>query len=156
MSEVSVVAKEKEQLRGEQSKQEEKIAVDNQWHEGVNVFYGYIEDCLSDLIEEKIISTSYEYIMIFKQSLGTYYTNRLILKAGGDKIEFLPIVKSVVGTTGKIKMKTKKGNMVLIRDIDGIWKQLVSRSPFRVETLTRSYVRALLKSCCLNLKFDIH
>lgn len=51
-----------------------------------------------------------------------------------------------VGTTGKIEMKTKKGKILFVRDRDGIWKQVISRSPFIVETLTKSHFRGLLKT----------
>ncbi|MDD4237074.1 MAG: hypothetical protein PHT62_00765 [Desulfotomaculaceae bacterium] len=112
----------------------------------IKAFYDRLEDWLSDLIEEKIILTSYEVIAMQGKRWGLYYTRRFKLKAGEDEIEFIPKKRVVVGSTGNIEMRTKKGNMFFIRDRDGIWKQVVSRSPLNIETLTKPYFRCLLKS----------
>jgi len=144
MSDLAEVLRKKKQLI---EGSEEKISeLNKQWCIRIKAFYGYLEDWLSDLIEAKLILTIYEDITIYEQSLGVYYAKRFILKAGEEKIEFMPNVRSVVGTTGKIKMKTKKGNIIFLRDRDGIWKQLISKSPFKVRILTKDYLRNLLKT----------
>lgn len=112
----------------------------------IKAFYERLEDWLSDLIEEKTISTSYEVIAMHGKRLGSYYTKRFKLKVGEDEIEFIPNKRVVVGSTGKIEMKTKKGKIFFIRDRDGVWKQVISRSPFNVEILTKPSFRGLLKS----------
>ncbi|TEB16678.1 hypothetical protein Psfp_01079 [Pelotomaculum sp. FP] len=113
---------------------------------GIKSFFQCLEDWLSDLIEEQMISTSYEVVTVNKQKSGAYKTKRFKLKTGEDEIEFIPNGRTIVGATGKIEMKTKKGNIFFIRDRDGIWKQVISRTPFNVETLTKPYFRGLLKS----------
>jgi hypothetical protein len=112
----------------------------------IKAFYDRIEEWLSDLIEEKIILTSYEVIAMHRKRLGSYYSKTFKIKAGEDEIKFIPNKRVIVGSTGKIEMKTKKGNIFFIRDRDGIWKQVVSKSPLNVETLTKPYFRGLLKS----------
>jgi hypothetical protein len=98
----------------------------------IKSFYDCLEDWLSDLIEEKIVLVSYE-------------NNECKLKAGKDEIKFIP-KRRIVGTTGMIEMKTKNMKLSLIRDRDGIWKQLISRSPFNIRILTKRYFRGLLKN----------
>jgi len=112
----------------------------------IKSFYEHLEDWLSDLIEEKILLTFYNEITIYQQSLDAYYVKKFILIAGDQKIEFIPKVNSAVGTTGTIEMKTKKVKIIFVSDRDGIWKQVISRSPFEVRTLTKDYFRNLLRS----------
>lgn len=135
---LAVLLREKKLLQEEQEVQKD---LNEQCPVEINAFYERLENWLADLIEEKIILTSYE-----GKKLGSYYSKRFKLKAGEDEIEFIPNKRVIVGSTGKIEMKTKKGNMFFIRDRDGIWKQVVSKSPLNVETLTKPYFRRLLKS----------
>lgn len=132
-------------LREKKMLQEERVVqardIYDQCPVEINAFYERLEEWLSDLIEEKTISTSYEGRM-----LGSYYSKMFKLKAGEDEIQFIPNKRVVVGSTGKIEMRTKKGKIFFIRDRDGIWKQVVSKSPLSVETLTKPYFRRLLKS----------
>ncbi|TEB12668.1 hypothetical protein Psfp_03691 [Pelotomaculum sp. FP] len=139
MSDLAALLRNKKQLQEDQEAQTSDI--NEQCPVEIKSFYDRLEDWLSDLIEEKIILTSYE-----RKRLGSYYSKRFKLKAGEDEIEFIPKKRVVVGSTGKIQMKTKKGNIFFIRDRDGIWKQVVSKSPLNVETLTKPYFRGLLKS----------
>ncbi|TEB07626.1 hypothetical protein Psch_01181 [Pelotomaculum schinkii] len=139
MSDLAALLRNKKQLQEDQEAQTSDI--NEQCPVEIKSFYDRLEDWLSDLIEEKIILTSYE-----RKRLGSYYSKRFKLKAGEDEIEFIPKKRVVVGSTGKIEMKTKKGNIFFIRDRDGIWKQVVSKSPLNVETLTKPYFRGLLKS----------
>ena len=111
----------------------------------IKSFFERIEDWLSDLIEEQI-SMFYEPVTVNIKKIGTCEIKRFKLKIGEDEIEFMPNGRIDVGTTGKIEMKTKKGSIFFVRDRDGIWKQVTSRSPFNVETLTKTYFMNLLKS----------
>ncbi|HBC94250.1 MAG TPA: hypothetical protein DCZ10_15480 [Pelotomaculum sp.] len=138
MSDLAALLRNKKQLQEDLEAQND---MNEQCPVEIKSFYDRLEDWLSDLIEEKIILTSYE-----RKRLGSYYSKRFKLKAGEDEIEFIPKKRVVVGSTGKIEMKTKKGNIFFIRDRDGIWKQVVSKSPLSVETLTKPYFRGLLKS----------
>jgi len=112
-----------------------------QWPVEIKSFFEQLENWLSDLIEEKTMSLSYE-----TKKIGASYSKRLKLKAGNDEIVFIPNKRALVGSTGKIVMKTKKGNMFLIRDRDGIWKRIISKSPMDIEILTKRNFRILLKS----------
>ncbi len=112
----------------------------------IKYFFDRLEDWLSDLKEEQMISTFYEPMIVNKQKTGAYEVKTFKLKTGEDEIEFIPNGRIDVGTTGKIEMKTKKGSIFFVRDRDGIWKQVISRSPFNVEILTKTTFRDLLES----------
>jgi hypothetical protein len=133
----------KKQLLQEE-REEETNEVKELCPSGIKSFFQCLEDWLSDLIEERIISTSYEVVTVKKQKSGAYKTKRFKLKTGEDEIEFIPNGRTIVGATGRIEMKTRKGNIFFIRDRDGIWKQVISKTPFNVETLTKPYFRGLL------------
>jgi hypothetical protein len=141
---LAVLLREKKQFQVEQEVQTSEIK--EQCPVEIKAFYERLEDWLSDLIDEKSILTSYEIIAMHGKRLGDYYTKRFKIRAGKDEIEFIPNKRVTVGATGKIEMKTKKGNIFFIRDMDGIWKQVVSKAPLNVETLTKPYFRGLLKS----------
>lgn len=141
---LAALLRKKKQLQEEQ--EVDTSEVKEQCPVEIKAFYERLEEWLSDLIEEKIILTSYEVIRLHGKRFGAYYSKRFKLKAGEDEIEFIPNRRVIVGSTGKIEMKTKKGNIHFIRDRDGIWKQVVSKSPLNVETLTKPYFRGLLKS----------
>lgn len=136
---LAVLLREKKVLQEERGVQVRKTY--EQCPVEINAFYERLEDWLSDLIEEKTISASYE-----GKRLGSYYSKMFKLKAGEDEIQFIPNKRVVVGSTGRIEMRTKKGKIFFVRDRDGIWKQVVSKSPLSVETLTKPYFRRLLKS----------
>ncbi|TEB05041.1 hypothetical protein Psch_03804 [Pelotomaculum schinkii] len=126
---------------------EKKVTkINKQWCMRIKLFYRHLEDWLSDLIEEKLLFTLYEDMTIYKQSLGAYYAKKFILIAGDKRIEFIPNIRSAVGTTGNIQLKTKKGKITFVSDRDGIWKQVISLSPFEAKILTKDYLRNLLKS----------
>lgn len=144
IDDLAVLLKNKKQLQVGQ--EEQTIGIKEQCPMEIKAFYDRIEEWLADLIEEKMILTSYEVIAMHKKRLGSYYSKTFKIKAGEDEIEFIPNKRVVVGSTGKIEMKTKKGNIFFIRDRDGIWKQIVSKSPLNVETLTKPYFRGLLRS----------
>lgn len=133
MSSLAIILKEKVQL---QDVQEKKI----------KDFCGYIRDWLSDLTEEKLILTFFEDLTIRKQKLNDYYKKKFVILLGKEKIEFLWCLKLPVGTSGKIKMQIKRKTISFVRNMDGIWKQIISKSPLLTETLTKNRFRKLLLS----------
>ncbi|TEB06102.1 hypothetical protein Psch_03144 [Pelotomaculum schinkii] len=141
---LAIFLRKKKQLQKEGK--EKVIAIKELCPLVIKAFFERLEDWLSDLIEEKIISTSYEVLTINKKNLVNYKSKIFKLKTGEYEIDFIPKERFAVGTTGKIEMKTNKCNICFIRDIDGIWKQVISKSPLSLEILTRSHFRELLKS----------
>jgi len=117
-------------------------ASEERWPASAEFLYERIEEWLSDLIDEGVVSVSYEPVT----SEGKTYARRLILKAGEEVAEFIPAKKLTVGTTGRIEMRTSKMNIELIRDMDGIWKHVISKPPLKVEILSKKYLRRLLNS----------
>lgn len=138
--------KQPQEKQEKQEKQEEQKKISYEQWDAIKELYAYIEDWLSDLIHEKLILSVYEDITIKKQCPDIYRVRKLKLRVGEGEIEFIPNTRFYVGTTGKITMKTQKGSFVLIRDMDGIWRQLISKSPIKIETLTKPYFRCLLKA----------
>jgi len=135
------------EIFGEKKKRKAELeppinASEEHWPAGAEFLYERIEEWLSDLIDEGIVSVSYEPVTIE----GTTYARRLILKAGEDVAEFIPAKRLTVGTTGRIEMRTGKMHIELIRDMDGIWKHVISKPPLKVEILSQKYLRRLLNS----------
>lgn len=140
------------ELSGKKKKREAELdvlinAAVEYWPAGAEFLYQRIEEWLSDLIGAGIVSVSYEPIT---DDEGTTYARRLILKAGEDVAEFCPAKRLTVGTTGRIELRTGKMNIELIRDMDGIWKHVISKPPLKVEILSRKYLRRLLNSLLQN------
>lgn len=112
----------------------------------IKELYDNLEDWLSDLIEAKLILKNYIEITMHDKYSGVYNAKKLILKVGKEEIQFIPKARHYVGTTGKVAMKTRKGSTLLISDMDGIWKHVISQAPFKIEILTKNYFRNLLKN----------
>ncbi|MGI6492304.1 MAG: hypothetical protein ACOX0T_07815 [Pelotomaculum sp.] len=130
-----------------QDQQNEQHAADKeQWPAGVESFYRCLEDWLADMIEEKIIFLHYEVLHVNEHKQGAVYTRKLNLFVGGDEIEFIPSKRVSVGATGHIEMKTNNVSMDFIRDGEGIWRHLFSRTPLKADILTKQNFRELLLS----------
>jgi len=134
----------KKRIKGQQKEQppvEKEI-----WPAGVESFYRCLEDWLADMIEEKIIFLKYEVVAVNEQKQGTVCTRKLKLIVDGDEIEFIPAKRVTVGATGQIEMRTSKATIDFVRDGEGIWKHLISRTPLKVDILTKQNFRQLLLS----------
>ena len=144
---LAIFLREKRQVQEE--RKDKMVVIKELCPSVIEAFFKRLEDWLSDLIEEKMISISYEILAGNKKNLVNYKYKVFKLKTGENEIKFIPKERFAVGTTGKIEMRVNKCNscnIYFIRDSDGIWKQVISKSPLSLKILTRSNFRELLKS----------
>ncbi|MFA6236510.1 MAG: hypothetical protein WC635_04205 [Bacteriovorax sp.] len=84
------------------------------WLEKVNDLYTEIDKWFLNLKKSGKITISKEDLTIHEEQLGTYISQKLIIRIGGEKIVLSPVGTIIIGGYGRIDITGKAGDVMLI------------------------------------------
>jgi hypothetical protein len=117
-----------------QQKQDQKANVDwlsqrNEWLSYIEPFYDWILEWLFEYIEQGKIQVTRQNITLTEDNIGSYCTQKLILKLANKEVSLRPIGTRLIGSKGRIDMSSSAGEVKFVlveKDSKGPYKQAAS------------------------------
>jgi hypothetical protein len=92
------------------------------WINSVNEFYTNIEDWLKPFVDKSLLKTEKKKIQISEEFLGYYDINQFNIYLGNDVISLVPRGTYILGSFGRIDMRSNKGERLIVEQDWNDWK----------------------------------
>ena len=85
-----------------------------EWVSYINQFYQIIQKWLKPYIDENIVELNFKPITLHEENIGSYETNRILMKIANQEVVFTPIGTLLIGSKGIIDMEGRAGKIVFV------------------------------------------
>ena len=108
------------------------------WVRSVEDLYGIIEEMLRPALAAKDVVIRKFETEVTEDFIGTYFIPVLELRAGAERVEFMPKGLTVVGAEGRVDIRGERDSVTLLQDLASVggWAVVLQRVP-RLLTATR-------------------
>jgi hypothetical protein len=93
-----------------------------EWVSYINQFYQIIQKWLKPYIDENIVELNFKPITLHEENIGSYETNRILMKIANQEVVFTPIGTLLIGSKGIIDMEGRAGKIVFVLIDKGLWE----------------------------------
>lgn len=130
-------------------KKEEKPETDwNQvkemWIQDIEDFYSQIQSWLKEAYDEGLLTFFKGITGLEEENIGIHQAPYMQILTGNKSIEFIPVGRLIIGATGRIDIRTSKGDLSLLRS-ENSWLLVRDRNNRHYDKFTEDIMIDLLK-----------